>query len=64
MMKKYKEWLLVAVVHDEIVLEVPCKDEDVAKDILLDCMVKGMSKFIKKVPIEVDVKSSTTWDKP
>lgn len=63
MKKKYKEWLLVAVVHDEIVLEVPCKDEDVAKDILLDCMVKGMSKFIKKVPIEVDVKSSTTWDK-
>ena len=63
MMKEYKEWLLVAVVHDEIVLEVPCKDEDVAKDILSDCMVKGMSKFIKKVPIEVDVKSSTTWDK-
>lgn len=64
MKRKYKNWLLVAVVHDEIVLEVPCKDECIAKEILVNCMVEGMSKMIKKVPIEVDVKSSTTWDKP
>ena len=63
MKRKYKDWLLVAVVHDEIVLEVPCKDECIAKEILVNCMVEGMSKMIKKVPIEVDVKSSTTWDK-
>ncbi|HCU3094056.1 TPA: hypothetical protein OUN36_002780 [Clostridioides difficile] len=64
MKRKPKDWLLVAIVHDEIVLEVPCKDEDVAKEILRDCMVEGMSKMVKKVPIEVDVKSSITWDKP
>ena len=64
MKRKPKDWLLVAVVHDEIVLEVPCKDGDVAKEILRDCMVEGMSKMVKKVPIEVDVKSSITWDKP
>lgn len=64
MKAKYEDWLLVAVVHDEIVLEVPCKDEHVAKEILENCMVEGMSKMIKNVPIEVDVKSSKIWDKP
>ena len=64
MKEKYEKWLLVAVVHDEIVLEVPFKDESKAKEILVNCMIEGMSKMIKKVPIEVDVKSSRMWDKP
>ncbi len=64
MNKKHKDWLLVAVVHDEIVLEVPNNDEAIAKEVLRNCMVEGMSKMIKKVPIEVDVTSSNTWDKP
>ena len=54
MQKKRKEWLLVAVVHDEVVLEVPTKDIDEAKKVLEECMIDGMRKFVKKVPIVVD----------
>lgn len=64
MQRKEKKWLLVAVVHDEIVLEVPKEDEERAQKILKECMVEGMSKLVKKVPIEVDITASYTWKKP
>ena len=63
MEKKKKEWLLVAVVHDEVVLEVPTKDIDEAKKILEECMIDGMRKFVRKVPIVVDTVSGRTWIK-
>lgn len=63
MQKKRKEWLLVAVVHDEVVLEVPTKDIDEAKKVLEECMIDGMMKFVKKVPIVVDTVIGRTWSK-
>lgn len=63
MQKKRKEWLLVAVVHDEVVLEVPTKDIDEAKKVLEECMIDGMRKFVKKVPIVVDTVIGRTWSK-
>lgn len=56
-------WKLCAVVHDEIVLEVPTEDAEIAKKTLIDAMVKGMQVFIQSVPVVVDVNIATTWSK-
>lgn len=63
MKNKKKHWLLVAVVHDEIVLEVPTAEIDEAKKMLEKCMIDGMRRFIKKVPIVVDIVSGRKWIK-
>lgn len=57
------EWKLCAVVHDEIVLEVPENQAEQAKAYLVACMKGGMQKLIKVVPVEVDAKISDSWEK-
>lgn len=62
--KELKEsWKICAVVHDEIVLEVPEYDVQEAKEILEQCMINGMKKFIKRIPIVVDIKVEGFWTK-
>lgn len=54
---------MVHHVHDEIILEVD-DDPDVletSKQLLVDGMVKGMSSFIKKVPVVVEAGCGESW---
>lgn len=56
-------WRLCAVVHDEIVLEVPIAEVEKAKQVLQNSMIKGMQIFIKEVPIFAEVEVSNIWQK-
>ncbi len=51
----------VNLVHDEIIIE--CR-KDVAEEmsgILEDCMVRGMERYLKKVPVLVEAKIADSW---
>jgi len=51
----------VNIVHDEIIIE--CR-KDVAEEmlgILEDCMVQGMGRYLKKVPVVVEAKIADSW---
>ena len=61
--RKQAGWNIVAVVHDEIVLEVPENEVDDAINVLRNIMIDGMQKLIKNVPIAVDVNSGDYWVK-
>lgn len=63
MKSKDSQWRLCAVVHDEILLEVPEDDANNAKDVLRISMEKAMNKFVKRVPCKVDIKISNNWCK-
>lgn len=56
-------WKLVAVVHDEVVIEVAEEEAMEAKDILKCCMINGMKKIINDIPIIVDISISDNWCK-
>ena len=56
-------WRLVAVVHDEVVLEVPQLEVELAKQVLEDCMVQGMGKFVNSVPVIVETAINDSWCK-
>ncbi|EHK2305043.1 DNA polymerase [Clostridium perfringens] len=58
-----EKWKLVAVVHDEILLEVPENDAEIAKQVLENCMITGMKNIIKNIPIVVDSSISNNWCK-
>jgi len=57
------KWRLCAVVHDEIVLEVPLADIAIARKVLQESMIQGMQKFIKNVPIIAEVEVASVWQK-
>jgi DNA polymerase I len=52
---------VIAVVHDEIILETDQEDADHVADTLRSVMVKAGARYLKKVPIAVDVKVGTHW---
>jgi len=56
-----EDWLLVNVIHDEIVLEVPEEAANSAAKVLEESMIEGMVRLIPNVPILVDVKISDFW---
>ena len=56
-------WKLVAIVHDEIVLEVNEEEVIEAKEVLETSMKLGMKKIIKDIPIVVDSSISNNWCK-
>ncbi|MBX6772473.1 MAG: bifunctional 3'-5' exonuclease/DNA polymerase [Chloroflexi bacterium] len=51
----------VLVVHDEIVIECDAADAETARAWLVECMRRGMSSFLRKVPIEVEVMITRDW---
>lgn len=63
MKNKKPEWMLIAAIHDEIVLEVPIESANEAKCFLEQQMIEGMGKIVKNVPIVVDSKIAKTWVK-
>lgn len=60
---KDNAWKLCAVVHDEILLEVPESDIYRAKEALKNSMEQAMNKFVKQVPCKVDIKINNSWCK-
>lgn len=56
-------WKLCALVHDEVVLEVPASESDQASQVVRQAMVEGMQKMLPGIPIDVDVKVSDAWVK-
>lgn len=56
-------WKLVAIVHDEIVVEVSEEEAEEAKKVLETSMKLGMEKIIKDIPIIVDSSISNNWCK-
>lgn len=56
-------WKLVAIVHDEIVLEVSEEEAEKAKEVLETSMKLGMKKIVKDIPIIVDSSISNNWCK-
>ena len=54
-------WKLVAVVHDEVVLEVPESEAAQAITVLKETMIEGMARLITSVPIEVDIRVQKQW---
>lgn len=58
-----ENYKLCAVVHDEIVIEVPEEDANNACEVLLNSMIKSMQKFVKSVPCKVDINISNSWCK-
>lgn len=48
-------WRIYLTLHDQLVLEVPDTEEDkrLAKMILKECMIAGVRKYVKRVPILV-----------
>ncbi len=54
-------WNLAAVVHDEVVLEVPEHEGQEAAIVLERMMQAGMARLITAVPIEVDVQVQAQW---
>lgn len=56
-------WKLCALVHDEVVVEVPEREADSAQQIVRSALIEGMQKVIPHVPIAVDVVTSKTWVK-
>ena len=64
LVEKMKDsWRLVAVIHDEILLEVPEDEAEEAKKILESCMVEGIKTIVKDIPIIVDSSVSNNWCK-
>lgn len=51
----------VLAVHDEIVVEAPAGEAQKAAAWLKFAMLAGMAEFLRRVPVEVEVKISDTW---
>ncbi|SFM20459.1 DNA polymerase-1 [Salibacterium qingdaonense] len=60
---RQKTWKLAAVVHDEIILEVPDTNIEEASVFLNNVMVEGMKTLVKQIPIEVELQSAKYWCK-
>lgn len=56
-------WRICAIIHDEVVLEIPEQEADEAKEVLETCMITGMKKIINHVPVEVEATIQDYWTK-
>ena len=51
----------VMVVHDEIVVECDAPQADAAREWLVDCMTRGMQRFLTRVPVTVEATVARDW---
>jgi len=58
-----RTWKLCAIVHDEVLLEVPNSEAEAAKTILQQSMVQGMKKFVKSIPVVVETTLNYNWNR-
>ena len=52
---------VVAIIHDEIIVEVKDDQVEQARDLLVDSMIKGISWLVPGVPFEVDAVIADSW---
>lgn len=52
---------LIAVIHDEILLECPVGEGERVALLLRRCMVKAAEGLLEPIPVEVDVKVLASW---
>jgi DNA polymerase-1 len=48
-------------VHDEVVIEADADEAELARDWLVDCMQRGMQRFLRQVPITVEALLCRDW---
>jgi DNA polymerase-1 len=51
----------VLCVHDELVVECDADRAEQTREWLVDCMVRGMSRVVDQVPIEVEATICRDW---
>jgi DNA polymerase-1 len=51
----------VLCVHDEVVVEVDADEAEQAREWLVDCMTRGMQRFLRRVPVVVDATIARDW---
>jgi DNA polymerase-1 len=54
---------LIAVVHDEFVVETPAEVAEAVKAVVVKAMVGGMAEFVTTVPVVVEAVVSDCWAK-
>ncbi len=52
---------VVLAVHDEVVLEVPGGDAEIAQAWVQRCMIEALAPLLDPVPVEVEAKVGRTW---
>ena len=52
---------VVACIHDEIILEAPEDETEMAQEILRDSMIEADQMYLKNVPVAVDVSVVGNW---
>jgi DNA polymerase-1 len=63
---KYKQkyalnYQLVAVVHDEILLECSIEDAQKATTILRKCMINAATPLLNPIPVVVELQITPSW---
>lgn len=52
---------IVAVIHDEVLCHVKEEHKQLAADIIEKAMVNAGKRFLKRVPVEIDLHSGANW---
>ncbi len=52
---------IIACIHDEIILETPMNETEMAQEILRDSMVEAGQVYLKNMPVVVDVSIVENW---
>jgi len=60
---KLDKILLVNCIHDELILECPAEEAELAKQILESSMIDAGKILLKKVPCEVSINITKKWQK-
>ncbi|WP_437656740.1 DNA polymerase [Sorangium sp. So ce1182] len=54
---------MILAVHDELLVEAPEEHAEEVKELMRDCMIAGMKKYVLSVPIVVEPKVMSRWGK-
>lgn len=58
-----REMPLLLGVHDELIAEVPDEEAEICADVMKQRMVEAGERYLRQVPVEVDVKVEESWKK-
>lgn len=54
---------MILAVHDELLVEAPEERAEEIMELMRDCMIAGMKKYVPSVPIVVEPKVMSRWEK-
>ena len=52
---------LVAMIHDEVIVECPVAESETVKKLVEQAMVEGMKTFLTEVPVTAEAGVGKTW---